>query len=226
MKPVVFRAKRKLVQVLVAPLLGKSRSWRWLAQRGEFHFHQNDQWRQTDDFYRHTHELFGHFGFSPEAFAGKTVIDLGAGSKLRTKYFLGAHLIAIEPLAERFVETISWCDLPTADRVISRPAEEPITELRGTADLVISINVIDHCYDLSALLENVRDYLKPGAFAFLSFDSHGETDLLHPLELDENSIARSLPRAGLTVERQSAGLGPLGPNYGLGTALNYWLRRC
>src|SRR5262249_21694517 len=155
---------------------------------------------------------------------GKTVVDLGAGSKLRTKYFEGARLIAIEPLAKRFIETIPWCDLGSADRVFSSPGEEPLAELHCQADLLVSINVIDHCYDVAALLANVRDYLKPGALAFFSFDSHLDTDLLHPLVIDEGSIPRALP-PGLSIERQTTGLGPLGPHYGQGTALNYWLGR-
>lgn len=58
-------------------------------------------------------------------------MDLGAGSKLRTKFFTDAKIIAIEPLAEKFMKEIEWCDLKDAYRVYSRPAEDFIGELEG-----------------------------------------------------------------------------------------------
>ena len=225
MNQLSFRLKRKILRAAVAPLLGRRRSWRWLAQRAELHFHQNNQWRQTDEFHRHTAELFQHFGFSPGCFAGGTVVDLGAGSKLRTTYFLGARLIAVEPLAEEFLRTIPWCDLRRAEQVFARPAEERIPSLSGAADAVISINVLDHCYDLAPILENLATYLKPGGLGFLSFDSHEAADVLHPLPLAGGAVEAAIPETALVVEKLTVGLGPLGPMYGQGRALNYWLRK-
>src|SRR5437868_3165550 len=109
-----FHLKRKILQLALTPVLGRKRSWGWLAQRAELHFHQNNSWRRTDEFMRHSAALFEHFGFSPDAFVGKTVIDLGAGSRLRTAYFRDARLVVIEPLAEEFQRTIPWCDLDRA----------------------------------------------------------------------------------------------------------------
>jgi len=220
-----FRLKRKLLKLAVAPVIGRRRAWSWLAQRAELHFHQNNQWRQTADFYRQTQALFAHFGFAPDAFDGKTLIDLGAGSRLRTTYFRNAKLVVIEPLADEFRRTIPWCDLATAARVFSTAAEERIPELWGEADGVVSINVLDHCYDLAPILGNLGGYLKQGGVAFLSFDAHDDTDLLHPLRLGDRSVEGSLAGTGLVVEQRTTGLGPLGPNYGQGRAVNYWLRR-
>lgn len=225
MNGVAFRLKRKILKIAVAPLLGRKRSWGWLAQRAELHFHQNNQWRQTEAFGEHTRALFEAFGFAAESFAGKTLIDLGAGSRLRTAYFRRARLMVIEPLAEEFQRTISWCDLASAERVFAKPAEEHIAELSGEADGVVSINVLDHCYDLQPILANVADYLKPDGVAFLSFDSHDATDVLHPLRLGDDSVEGLLRGTALVVERRSTGLGALGPKYGHGVAVNYWLRK-
>ena len=93
------------------------------------------------------------------------------------------------------------------------------------ADGVVSINVLDHCYDLAPILSNVATYLKPGGLGFLSFDSHQDRDLLHPLTLGGGAVEAASPAAGLLVEKQTVGLGPLGPMYGQGRALNYWLRK-
>jgi len=93
------------------------------------------------------------------------------------------------------------------------------------ADGVVSINVLDHCYELAPILGNVAGYLKPGGVAFLSFDAHDDTDILHPLRLGDRSVEGSLAGTGLVVEQKATGLGPLGPNYGQGRAVNDWLRK-
>jgi hypothetical protein len=84
--------------------------WR-LAQQWEFLFHRKDGWRHTPDFMAHTARLFQHFGFRPDQYRGRTVVDVGAGSMLRSRFFEEARLVAIEPLADRFRAEIGGCDL-------------------------------------------------------------------------------------------------------------------
>ena len=203
--------------------------WRVQAQEGEFAFHAADQWRRTDDFMAQTVALFDHFGFHRDGYAGKVVIDLGAGSKLRTLYFREAELIAIEPLADRFMADVDFCDLDQAAAVYSLPAEDRIDACVGRADLLVSINVLDHCFDFATILGNVRAYLKDDGLAFLSFDMHEEADEMHPLELTEEVCSRLFAEAGLAIEKQSRGFGDvLGDiqTYGHGPyCLNYWLRK-
>jgi hypothetical protein len=67
---------------------------------------------------------------------------------LRSKFFQGAHLVVIEPLADRLIAEVEGCDLQDAAEVHSRPAEQLIESLVGTADLVVSINVVDHGFGL------------------------------------------------------------------------------
>jgi SAM-dependent methyltransferase len=202
--------------------------WSRRAQEGEFRFHQKDRWRQSPAFMEQTVRLFDHFGFSRTQYAGKTVIDLGAGSKLRTKYFLGADIIAVEPLANRFISEIGWCDLTDAIEVYSTPAEILIDECVDRADLVISINVLDHCYDFEKIVANAARYLKVTGLMFLSFDKHDEADEMHPLQLTERVCQSIFGKAGLVVERLTKGLDGVLPenDYGHGPyCLNYWLRR-
>jgi 2-polyprenyl-3-methyl-5-hydroxy-6-metoxy-1,4-benzoquinol methylase len=200
--------------------------WKREAQEGEFFFHLKDQWRQTPDFMDQTRRLFGHFGFSPDAYVGKRIIDLGAGSKLRTKYFVGAKIVAIEPLADRFMKEIPWCDLAEADRVHSKPAEERVAECVAAADLVVSVNVLDHCYDFEGIVENIEAYLKADGLAFLSFDQHDEADEMHPLRLTGEICERIFALKGLAVEKRSKGAGEILQTYGHGDyCLNYWLRK-
>jgi hypothetical protein len=173
-----------------------------------------------------TEKLFTHFGFSHDDYKGRVVIDVGGGSKLRTKYFVGARLFVIEPLAERFMQEIRWCDLADAERVFSMPAEEHIEACEDSADLLISINVLDHCYDFKAIIKNVAAYLKMGGLAFLSFDKHDITDEIHPLRLSEKICEELFTQNGLTVIRRTKGAGDVLQTYGYGDyCLNYWLRK-
>ena len=50
------------------------------------------------------------------------------------------------------------------------------------------------------------------------------TDAMHPLVLTETSARRRIEDAGFRIEAQSRGLGPIGPTYGHGEALNFWVR--
>ncbi|WP_203785819.1 class I SAM-dependent methyltransferase [Paractinoplanes rishiriensis] len=203
--------------------------WATEAQEGEFLFHKNNKWRQTPDFMRQTDRLLRHFGFTPEQYAGRTVVDVGAGSMLRTKFFTGAHLVVVEPLADRFLTEIENTDLKDAAELYSTPAEQLITELVGRCDLVISINVLDHCYDFPQIVDNIRQYLKPDGLAFLTFDMHDKADHMHPLSLTEQTCKPIFAKAKLRIEKVTTGVGDaLGgaQTYGHGPfTLNYWLRR-
>lgn len=200
--------------------------WKHAAQNGEFRFHLENEWRQSQRFTNDTKKLLDYLGFNQLDYEGKTVIDLGAGSKLRTKYFTGARLIVIEPLASRFMREIKWCDLAEAERVYSTSGEEHIAECVNTADLVISINVLDHCYDFEAIIENIASYLKEDGLAFLSFDKHNRTDEMHPLILTETTCESVFRAKRLITVKHSKGAGEVLQTYGSGDyCLNYWLKK-
>jgi hypothetical protein len=152
---------------------------------------------------------------------------LGAGSKLRSKYFSDSTIIAIEPLAERFMNEIEWCDLDDAAEVYACPAEERIEQCVDRANLIISVNVLDHCYDFEQIVENICAYLKTDGLAFLSFDKHQVTDALHPLSLDEVACNRIFAEKGLVIEEFSISSGDGSTAvYGHGShRMNYWLRK-
>lgn len=222
----IFWAQWMLVFYKLTGRDSREEKWRGIAQRGELAFHRTNKWRQSEDFDRSTAALFEYFGFDAHEYDGKTIVDLGAGSKLRTKFFKNAELIVIEPLADEFLRDIAWSDLKDASFLYSRPAEELIDEVVGQADLVMSINVLDHCFALEKIIENIVLYMRPDALAFLSFDSHAPTaDGMHPLTLDEDSCEKIFLEKGLVVERRLRGLGPGGSTYGHGEALSFWLRK-
>lgn len=176
--------------------------WSAEAQAGELAFHKRPNFRSDEQgFVEANARLFKSFGYKEDQFVGKTVVDLGAGSKLRGKYFNGSHMVAIEPLASKFIEEVTWCDLKDAHEVYSDPAEKLIEGLVGRADFIFSVNVLDHCYDFEQIVGNVLQYLKVGGRACLSFDCHSKVDKLHPIIINEKVATQIFFDAGFQINQ-------------------------
>lgn len=195
--------------------------WSADAQAGELAFHKRPNSRSDRSWEENNEKLWRRLGFEPDGWEGKLIVDVGAGSRLRTLFFRGARIAAIEPLAKEFMTEVEWQDLEKAEEIYPVPAEDEIPELVGRADLVVSINTLDHGFDFERTVRNIRRYLKDDGRAFLSFDQHAVPDRMHPLVLNE-AIARDIfERSGLTItsfdeaRRYHGGTGP--------KALNYWL---
>jgi SAM-dependent methyltransferase len=208
-------------RIVDMPDLLRKLRWRFVAQLGELRFHQRNEWRQSPDFMRQTATLFDWWGYSPKAYAGEIVVDIGAGSRLRSRYFDEARIAAVEPLADRYRKSIAWSDLGDADLVFSVPAERLVPDIVGLASLVMCINVLDHVYDPDAVVRNAASYLRRDGSFLLSVDlhEHGSAGHMHPVDLDMDGLHRSLTQAGFDIERTYDGLGPTGQEcYGHGTA--------
>ena len=224
------RISKKIITKVITLLSKMVRSfnqnfaWKHFAQRGEFSFHKQNDWRASGQFEVDNETLLEYFGFSRDQFANCVIADVGAGSKLRSKFFRDAHLIVIEPLADRFIREIDWCDLKDADEVYSSAAEQRIVELKNKCDFVMSINVLDHCFEFNEIIYNIAFYLKKGGIAFLSFDSHQKTDHMHPLVLTDDICRPTFLDAGFSIKKSMTGIGPFGATYGHGDTLSYWLQ--
>ncbi len=199
-----------------------SEAWRSTAQEGELSFHKKPNVRSGGQWEADTDRKWTTFGFDRDGWADKLIVDVGAGSRLRTKWFQGARIAAIEPLGDRFVKEVEWQDLDQADELYSVPAEDEIPELVGRADLVVSINALDHGYDFEGAIHNIRNYLKDDGLAFLSFDQHEQPDEMHPLVLNEAITSEVFDRMGFDIVHfEEAGRYHGGPGL---LALNYWLQ--
>ena len=86
------------------------------------------------------------------------------------------------------------------ERLINLPIED-ITDI-GQYDLVVMINVIEHCFDIDRVFESVKKLCKPGTF-FVFHDrlynaqkvklrAARQFDAGHPLRVDESVIANFL----------------------------------
>ena len=197
-------------------------AWATVAQAGELSFHKRPNMRSSasweDDIARDWMEL----GFEADAWAGKLIIDVGAGSRLRTLYFKGAKIAALEPLADKFAAEVEWQDIDKADEMYPTPVEKLVPELVGRGDLIVSINALDHGFDFETGIANIRQYAKPEATVFLSFDQHEKPDNMHPLVLNDGIVRDIFERNGFEVVKCTPRRryhGAAGPG-----ALNYWLR--
>ncbi len=213
---------------ILRPLL-----WKYMAQPSELKFHVADAARgDSKQFREEIASLFESFGFSPDQFADKTIVDIGAGSHLITSFFRNARIIAIEPLADRYLKEIPSSGLSRAHKVYSCPGETRIEELKAAADFVISINALDHAFAFERVVENLYFYLKPGCTAFLSFDCHDYATTFHPISLTEEKCRKVFESGGFSITKVSHGLGaprpcavPLGSSYGDGQAVSFWLAK-
>ncbi len=203
--------------------------WQHIAQRLEFGFHKYYARRLANRFMAEASALFGYFGYTRDQFVGKVVLDVGAGSQLLTKFFRGARIIAIEPLGDRFLRELDWCELRDADEVYSVPAEQRIENLVEGTDLAVSVNVLDHCFDPARVIANMYDYLRVGGKACISVDCHLYRDPVHPQPLSEGSLVDMFRDTGFTIQQILRGLGGVygstRDGYGAGSALTFILAK-
>lgn len=179
-----------------------SEKWSAEAQTGELAFHKRPNFRTDEKSFAEANaRLFNSLFYKEDQFVGKTVVDLGAGSKLRGKFFRDSHIVAIEPLADKFLQEVPWNDLRDADELYSEPAEKLIEGLVGRADFLFSINVLDHCYDFEIIARNILRYLKVGGRACLSFDCHSKVDKLHPIIINEKVATQIFFDVGFQINQ-------------------------
>ncbi|HEY0470356.1 MAG TPA: hypothetical protein VGD34_01805 [Kribbella sp.] len=198
-------------------------AWETAAQNGELGFHKRHNFRAEQEvWWTHVQRDWEALGLKPTGWEGKVIVDVGAGSKLRSIYFEGATLIVLEPLADRYMSEVEWHDLDKADEIYSVPAEQFVPELENRADLIVSINALDHGFDFAEGVRNIRRYMKPDATALLSFDMHDKPDDMHPLILTDEICQKIFVDAGFKIEKSEKGRryhGAAGPQ-----ATHWWLR--
>jgi SAM-dependent methyltransferase len=194
--------------------------WRRLSQPGELAFHQQNEWRATPAFMEETIQIMEGFGFQRSDFAHELIVDMGAGSKLRSRFFTKAKIVAIEPLADEF-KSIHFCDYDQAHAVHAEPAEARLPQYDEQIRFLMCMNVLDHVFDYEAVLRNMWTMLGPGGVLLLSVDLHdaAEADPMHPVNLDKPTLRAAVENMGFKIQREYDGM-PDGnrKSYGHGTA--------
>ena len=102
----------------------------------------------------------------------------------------------------------------------SVPLEE--CRLQEPVDMIISVNVLDHVYDMDLCLESIYNNLKPGGILILGNSLTSEQNfretpkidpygMLHPIRFDDNDIKSHLEKYGNIFKKISE---PDGRHYG------------
>lgn len=188
----------------------KKAIWKVLSQPGELRFHKQENDRCRDDFMECSGQEFTAWGFRPDDYAEKTVMDIGCGSKLRTLYFTDAKIIALDPLADKFIEDVPWCNLTKAAEVYSLPTEKFIDGVEGRVDLLVCMNVLDHCFDTEDILRNMDRYLAVGGKILLSVDVEHHLHHLHPNLVSREFLLKWFDTNGYIVDVLDASATPYG----------------
>ena len=182
--------------------------WQKEAQELEFQWHATDGkgWGTTDKFEYYNGGLFRALGYTPDDFNNGIVLDVGAGSRLRSKFFRGAKIVVLDPLADRYLAELPWSDVRDAWEIYSEPAEDFCDKLEGRADLVMCLNMLDHCFDPVKVLSNFRRYARESGQVLLSTDLHAKADAMHPGHFDRHGLDEMAGKAGFSIERSYLGL--------------------
>ena len=148
------------------------KEWERICQPFELDWQRKESaWRSTDRWLLVKEKLLKIHSLSFSNYAGKLIIDLGSGPRSMCEWFEDASIICIDPLANEYLSMqTGWLELPRIVAVFSQPAEDRIADLEGIADFVWCNNVLDHCFNPSAVVNNLAFYLKTGSSFFLATD--------------------------------------------------------
>jgi len=145
--------------------------------------------------------ILGRLWILPWDWADKTVIDIGCGPTGRLSAMEWSHVIGIDPLWGEYEKMPGAIKEPYRT-VYACEAEKHLEELDGTADLVVSLNAIDHCRDPEAVLRNMATYCKAGGTMLLSTDVQDgviTTDPMHPTRATTRTIDDWMLQCGMDV---------------------------
>jgi SAM-dependent methyltransferase len=176
-------------------------------------------------------EICNALDITPDLIRGRVVMDVGNGPTGRLQSLrdakAGGTWIGLDPLNEHYL-VIQRESLSVYDRLIAAPCETLQPDLVGQCDVIVSLNALDHGYDLPLSLANLWAYLKPGGRAVLSFDCFDEAfdDFTHPIRISRGEADRLIRQIGFKVTKQNA-VRCYGDreNWGGGVHQHWWLKR-
>lgn len=138
--------------------------------------------------------------------AGKNVIDVGCGSRVRTGVFDRSSITCLEPLLDEYRRLNSAAfELPNIAATYSEPAEVRIKALIDTQDLSLCWNVLDHCSDWKRVLINIADYLRQGGRLIMGTDCDVSDEIHASISGGGPTIVAFCKRRGLRLDYELPG---------------------
>jgi SAM-dependent methyltransferase len=171
---------------------------------------------------------------SPELFWNAQVLDVGCGPTGRLKSrvpYKGPKgwWVALDPLLRHYRAIPGTAEhLEGYDEDAVFPMEERQEHLVDRFDMIVSINALDHGFDLLRSLQNVAAYLRKTGLAVLSFDCFDEeiVDLTHPIRVSAVRAEELMNEAGLRIVKTSTGAClPGQTSWGGGTHHHWWCKK-
>lgn len=208
-------------------------NWEFLAQRWELGYwakafaKSQGNWSHIEN----SAKIWKALEFPQDIFKDKYVLDVGCGPTGRLAWFDGhkgnGQIQAMDPLLDEY-KCYHWAKLSVYDELIPIPAEEFKEELADKFDWVVSLNALDHGYDLKLSLQNIYKYLKKDGNCFISFDcTDDETpDPTHPLRISQKDADKLIRKTGFKInKRDTRTCLNERPNWGHGTHYHWWLTK-
>ena len=173
--------------------------WRRIHQKSELAYQQRSNWRFSANWHKIVAAAFEYAGVGLTDFAGKIVIDIGAGPRSFCEELEGCNAFLVEPLAKSYMKfNHEVYQISQVRKVFALPAEKTISQLENQADLVWCWNVLDHCFSWRVALLNILKYLKLGGVAIIFTDIGKKPEIGHPGIQSLDLVVRCLAANNLT----------------------------
>lgn len=186
--------------VFTGRLLSRKALWRGISLPAQQRYFQAHDDASADQLRSRTEAELTEAGFRSDDYVGRVVLDLGSGPHLRSRFFDGAELLALDPLATWITERLRGSDLGSAAEVHPVALEHRVESLVGRCDLVLSLDALDRGYDADATFANARAYLRSGGTFYLSFESRRTSTRRHPLIVSNAECRALAARHGFEIQ--------------------------
>lgn len=131
-----------------------------------------------------------YFEINEQSFSNKIVVDIGCGPVGSLHFFNAKIKIGIDPLVKKY----EIFDIKTHDMIYMDGKAENIPLISSYADVVISVNALDHGENFDKALEEINRILKPGGQILLELNLSEKATVCEPIVLNlpdsENKLER------------------------------------
>jgi len=125
-------------------------------------------------------------------FDGKVVVDFGCGPRGSLAWMGNADLrVGVDVLMDRYVDSFFNC-MKDHETVYVKSTEKVIPLPSNFADVVMTINSIDHVNNLETMCNELIRVLKPGGTFLGSFNLEEPPAPCEPQKLDEEIVKKHL----------------------------------
>jgi SAM-dependent methyltransferase len=207
----VFRGLKSAYQTIARPGKHKAEMDFWLMR------HQREGGRFENANYEQSMRVMAR-AFPQDFFEGKNVVDFGCGPCGTLKWLSKkSYCIGVDVLVEDYLAAFEeeMRDHNMA-YVISSESYIPLPD--HSADIVLTMNSMDHVDNLDAMSKELLRILKPGGVLFGSFNLDEEPTPTEPLVLTEELLRKNLfdklTQVDINVHPKTDGKDPYGPFFG------------